>query len=177
MIVRIGEYDFRDSNTSFPHVDVRISERIIHQKFNFLTFENDLALLRLAEPVKLAPHIIPVCLAPYKNYTGSYGKVHIKTTLFQVQQKLRSMLITGTITGWGRLSQGLFKFFFGYCTALPFLFCIQGVLYHQPFIKYRCLLLVRRTVNSGLMTEIGTKILNPVLSAPDIKMEVGMPAR
>jgi hypothetical protein len=73
MIVRIGEYDFRDSNSSYPHVDIRVSERVIHQKFNFLTFENDIALLRLAEPVKLAPHIIPICIAPYKNYTGSYG--------------------------------------------------------------------------------------------------------
>ncbi|OQV25899.1 Serine proteinase stubble [Hypsibius exemplaris] len=84
MIVRIGEYDFRDANSTYPHVDIRVAERVIHQKFNFLTFENDVALLRLAEPVKLGPHIIPVCLAPFKNYTGSYG----------------------TISGWGRLSQG-----------------------------------------------------------------------
>ena len=73
MIVRIGEYDFRDANATYPHVDIRVAERIIHQKFNFLTFENDIALLRLAEPVRLAPHIIPICLAPYKNFTGSFG--------------------------------------------------------------------------------------------------------
>lgn len=85
--MRIGEYDLSDSNKIYPHVDMRVSERIIHEKFNFLTFENDVALLRLPEPVGLAPHIIPVCLAPFKNYTGSMG----------------------TIAGWGRTSQGKLK--------------------------------------------------------------------
>ncbi|GAU91994.1 hypothetical protein RvY_04147-2 [Ramazzottius varieornatus] len=87
MIVRIGEWDFRDANdpnATYQAIDMRVSERIIHPKFNFLTFENDLALLRLTEQVKLAPHIIPACIAPYKNYTGTLG----------------------TITGWGRLAQG-----------------------------------------------------------------------
>ena len=106
MVVRIGEYNLGDSNLQYPHIDMRVAERIIHEKFNFLTFENDIALLRLPEAINLAPHIIPICIAPYKNYTGSMA----------------------TISGWGRLSQGTHMAFdsrfLSIFQALPI--CIRG---------------------------------------------------
>lgn len=108
MIVRIGEWDFRDANdpnATYPAIDMRVSERIIHPKFNFLTFENDLALLRLTEQVKLAPHIIPACIAPYKNYTGTLGQ-SLRPTSILFTGVITVVLSLGTITGWGRLAQG-----------------------------------------------------------------------
>ena len=47
----------------------------IHPDFDPVTFDNDLALLKLREPVKLAANIVPVCLAPQRNYVGTYGTV------------------------------------------------------------------------------------------------------
>jgi hypothetical protein len=58
---------------------------VTHTKFDPLTFEYDLALLRFHEPVSFQPNIIPVCLPPAeKKFVGNVAWV----------------------TGWGRLYEG-----------------------------------------------------------------------
>lgn len=61
--------------------------QVVHPSYNFFTYENDLALLKLENPVNLSstPHIVPICLP------GS-----------------DDLLIgeNATVTGWGRLSEG-----------------------------------------------------------------------
>ena len=58
---------------------------VTHTKFDPLTFEYDLALLRFHEPVSFQPIIIPVCLPPSdKKFVGNVAWV----------------------TGWGRLYEG-----------------------------------------------------------------------
>lgn len=105
IVVRIGAYDFFDSNPVFQHTDVRIAERIIHPNYSHsdMKFLNDLALLKLVAPVTLAPHIIPACLAPYKNYTGTYGI----WSNFWVRCVAILCYFLGTIAGWGRLFPGM----------------------------------------------------------------------
>ncbi|GAU90294.1 hypothetical protein RvY_02731-2 [Ramazzottius varieornatus] len=75
MVVRLGGFDLDNPDASFPSVDSRVAKIYIHPEFNGVTFEGDLALLKLADPVPLAPHILPICLAPVQNYYGTFATV------------------------------------------------------------------------------------------------------
>lgn len=72
---------------SHAHVESSIKKKIVHPSYNFFTYENDLALLKLENPVNLttSPHIVPICLPGADD-----------------------LLIgeNATVTGWGRLSEG-----------------------------------------------------------------------
>jgi hypothetical protein len=60
--------------------------QITHPSYNFFTYENDLALLKLDAPIPLGtPHIVPICLPG--NDDLLIGE-------------------NATVTGWGRLSEG-----------------------------------------------------------------------
>ena len=60
--IRIGEWDF--SSTSEPHKNVerKVTKKIVHPDYNFFTYENDLALLKLEKRVNFQDNIIPICL-------------------------------------------------------------------------------------------------------------------
>ena len=60
--IRIGEWDF--SSTSEPHKNVerKVTKKIVHPDYNFFTYENDLALLKLEKRVTFQDNIIPICL-------------------------------------------------------------------------------------------------------------------
>ncbi|XP_019765267.2 trypsin-1 [Dendroctonus ponderosae] len=61
--VRLGEYDFSKSNeTRFRDYDV--AEIINHENFDYSTYENDIAIVRLAEPTSFNSYIWPICLPP-----------------------------------------------------------------------------------------------------------------
>lgn len=62
-----------------------MSKKVVHPKYNFFTYEYDLALVKLETPLDFAAHIAPICL-PATN----------------------DLLIgeNATVTGWGRLSEG-----------------------------------------------------------------------
>lgn len=60
-------------------------KKIVHPHYNFFTYENDLALVQLEEPITFQPHISPICLP--KGDMELVGK-------------------NTTVTGWGRLSEG-----------------------------------------------------------------------
>lgn len=62
-----------------------VARKAVHPKYNFFTYEYDLALVKLENTLQFAPHISPICLP------GSDD------------------LLVGenaTVTGWGRLSEG-----------------------------------------------------------------------
>ncbi|XP_022900363.1 serine proteinase stubble isoform X2 [Onthophagus taurus] len=83
--IRVGEYDFSNMEEMLPHVERGVVSKIVHPKYNFYTYEYDLALVKLDKPLDFAPHIMPICLP------GSDD------------------LLVGenaTVTGWGRLSEG-----------------------------------------------------------------------
>ncbi len=60
--IRVGEYDFSHIQEQLPYIERGISKKIVHPKYNFYTYEYDLALVRLEQPLEFAPHISPICL-------------------------------------------------------------------------------------------------------------------
>ena len=43
--LRVGEWDFSSKAERFPHREVPASKKIVHPKYNFFTYEHDLALV------------------------------------------------------------------------------------------------------------------------------------
>ena len=60
--VRIGEWDFSTTGESHAHVERKVTRKVVHPKYNFFTYENDLALVRLEKKVPFQPNIVPICL-------------------------------------------------------------------------------------------------------------------
>ncbi|ELW62211.1 vitamin K-dependent protein C isoform X2 [Tupaia chinensis] len=60
LIVRLGEYDLR--RWEKWELDLDIKEVLIHPNYSRSTSDNDIALLRLAQPATLSQTIIPICL-------------------------------------------------------------------------------------------------------------------
>ena len=44
------------------HLELKAAKKIVHPKYNFFTYENDLALVRTERRVTFADNIIPICL-------------------------------------------------------------------------------------------------------------------
>ncbi|XP_032516918.2 serine proteinase stubble isoform X2 [Danaus plexippus] len=83
--IRVGEYDFSTVSEQYPYSERGVARKAVHPKYNFYTYEYDLALVKLDSPVQFAPHISPICLPASDD------------------------LLVGenaTVTGWGRLSEG-----------------------------------------------------------------------
>ncbi|XP_030020474.2 serine proteinase stubble isoform X2 [Manduca sexta] len=83
--IRVGEYDFSSVSEEYPFVERGVARKAVHPKYNFYTYEYDLALVKLETPLQFAPHISPICLPASDD------------------------LLVGenaTVTGWGRLSEG-----------------------------------------------------------------------
>ncbi|XP_075975437.1 serine proteinase stubble isoform X1 [Anticarsia gemmatalis] len=83
--IRVGEYDFSSVSEEYPFVERGVARKAVHPKYNYYTYEYDLALVKLESPVVFAPHISPICLPATDD------------------------LLVGenaTVTGWGRLSEG-----------------------------------------------------------------------
>ncbi|XP_066999948.1 trypsin-1 [Anabrus simplex] len=82
--VRLLEHD-ANSDTEAQHIDRKVLRVLKHSRYSDSNFNNDIALIRLAEDVELKGSLRPVCLPPsYKNFTGQ----------------------DGTVAGWGTTSQG-----------------------------------------------------------------------
>ncbi|XP_041979894.1 serine proteinase stubble-like isoform X2 [Aricia agestis] len=83
--IRVGEFDFASVSEQYPYVERGVARKSVHPKYNFFTYEYDLALVKLDAPIQFAPHISPICLPATDD------------------------LLVGenaTVTGWGRLSEG-----------------------------------------------------------------------
>lgn len=86
--VRVGEYDFSNVLEPGPHQERGIERKVVHPRYNFYTYEHDLALLHLDSPILLDRHIRPICLPPDSATEEALVGVN------------------ATATGWGRLSEG-----------------------------------------------------------------------
>lgn len=83
--IRVGEYDFSHVQEQLPYIERAVERKVVHPKYNFFTYEYDLALVKLDASLEFAPHIAPICLPAHDD-----------------------LLIgeNATVTGWGRLSEG-----------------------------------------------------------------------
>ena len=83
--IRVGEYDFSHVQEQLPYTERAVAKKVVHPKYNFFTYEYDIALVKLEQPLEFAPHISPICLPATDD-----------------------LLIgeNATVTGWGRLSEG-----------------------------------------------------------------------
>ncbi|MCL4156527.1 UNVERIFIED_CONTAM: hypothetical protein GTU68_059876, partial [Idotea baltica] len=82
--VVLGSHDRSESETSSITVDVE--EIIVHESYNSRTYVNDIALIKLSDPVTFTEEISPVCL-PF-----SYQSLDITGE-------------TATASGWGTLEE------------------------------------------------------------------------
>ncbi|KAM8716517.1 hypothetical protein ACLKA7_003399 [Drosophila subpalustris] len=62
LMVRAGEWDTLTTAEPLPHKDREVAEKIVHPNFDKDTGFNDVALLILKKPFKLAPNIDTICL-------------------------------------------------------------------------------------------------------------------
>lgn len=83
--IRVGEYDFSSMAEPFPYIERAARRKVVHPKYNFYTYENDLALVQLDQPIQFPPHVAPICLPP--DNIDLLGR-------------------NATVTGWGRLNEG-----------------------------------------------------------------------
>ena len=87
LLLRLGEYDISTDKEPYAHIERRIQIIAPHPQFDPRTFEYDLALLRLYEPIRFQRNIIPICLPDVnETYVGRWA----------------------TVTGWGRLHEGIY---------------------------------------------------------------------
>lgn len=81
--VRLLEHDRNASN--YKKVDRKVEEITTHPKYNARTYDNDIAIIKLDEPVEMTELLHPVCMpTPGKSFKGE----------------------TATVTGWGALKVG-----------------------------------------------------------------------
>jgi len=78
MVVRLGERDLLNDSEIPAHVELQVKDFLVHQNYSSQERYNDLALLFLAQPVTLSPHIDTICVRPETSGQGgcsidSYG--------------------------------------------------------------------------------------------------------
>uniref|UniRef100_A0A336MUZ5 Phenoloxidase-activating factor 2 n=1 Tax=Culicoides sonorensis TaxID=179676 RepID=A0A336MUZ5_CULSO len=71
--VRLGEYDFTKDNETLTR-DFSVSEIRVHIDFNPITYENDIAVIKLRQSTTFNTYIWPICMPPidtnWENYVG-----------------------------------------------------------------------------------------------------------
>ncbi|KAG1669933.1 Serine proteinase stubble [Nymphon striatum] len=94
LLVRLGDYNLKDEDELLPYMNRKVSHVIVHPEFNGITYENDIALLKLDRKVKFRDNIQPVCL-PEPEFLDA------------VEERSRQKEWgEGVIAGWGRVAQG-----------------------------------------------------------------------
>lgn len=84
LTVRLGEYDFNEESKHIE--DLSVSEIKRHAQFVTLTFQHDIALLKLKRSIKYSKFVGSICLPEQK--ARDYSNVK------------------GTVVGWGTVSFG-----------------------------------------------------------------------
>uniref|UniRef100_A0A6P4EAV5 Trypsin-3-like n=1 Tax=Drosophila rhopaloa TaxID=1041015 RepID=A0A6P4EAV5_DRORH len=64
IFVRAGEWSFKITTERYPHVQVGIRKIVRHPGFSVNYGANNVALLFLERPLRLAPHIQTICMPP-----------------------------------------------------------------------------------------------------------------
>lgn len=81
--IRLGELNLKVKDRGNPEVDIAIDSFISHEAYNKETRENDIALVKMAQPVRLSASIRPACLqqtesvAKAKAVATGWGKLGI----------------------------------------------------------------------------------------------------
>jgi len=71
MKVRFGEWNAQDDSEPYKNVEIEVARVDIHPNFNAENLQNDVAIIKLAQPIDTsAPHIKTVCLP--KGYNNNY---------------------------------------------------------------------------------------------------------
>ncbi|XP_058116986.1 proclotting enzyme-like [Anopheles ziemanni] len=73
-VVRLGEYDFKQSNET-RYRDFRVSEIRVHSQFDQVSYENDIAMLKLIQPSFFNSYIWPICMPPLDDSWAGYEAV------------------------------------------------------------------------------------------------------
>ncbi|XP_065095740.1 polyserase-2-like [Ochlerotatus camptorhynchus] len=84
ILVKVGRFNISERYEEQGH-DHEVDQIVAHRDYKPLTYENDIAILKLKVPVILTPYVQPVCL--WKRDDG------------KVLPKFHGML--GTVVGWG----------------------------------------------------------------------------
>jgi len=68
-VVRCGDWDTKNENELYSHETREVIKMYIHPDYDKLKqdFKNDIAILEVNKPFKLAPHIDTICLPPPKS--------------------------------------------------------------------------------------------------------------
>lgn len=75
IFVRVGEYDLATANETLTN-DVEVQEIRSHEDYDPSTYEHDIAILKLAEPVKYSIYTQPICLPlPSQDFTNTIAIV------------------------------------------------------------------------------------------------------
>lgn len=71
--VRLGEWDVNRDDEFYPFVETHVRDIIVHPEFQSASLVNDLALLRLEQPVdaQQMPHVAPACLASQRDLAAA----------------------------------------------------------------------------------------------------------
>ncbi|OXA58748.1 Proclotting enzyme [Folsomia candida] len=76
--IRLGEYDFSNTRIQSSPEDFEVLSITVHEEFNRYSYQNDIALLRLARSAYFNNKIRPICLPPPfedKTYENEIGIV------------------------------------------------------------------------------------------------------
>ncbi|KAF8764528.1 Prothrombin like protein [Argiope bruennichi] len=95
IVIKLGKHDREhEEEEEFRTGIADPSSIVVHPAYNKVTFDNDLALVRLRDHVHFSDYILPVCLGDRdlgeKFLAGSSGG---------------SPIYMGTVTGWGKLKE------------------------------------------------------------------------
>lgn len=85
--VRIGEWDFSTTSESHNHVERKVSRKVVHPKYNFFTYENDLALVRVDKRINFQPNIVPICLPGNDDLLIGENSICMAKVLFDSGEK------------------------------------------------------------------------------------------
>ena len=68
VIIRLGDHDRAKKNLRYKYIERRASRIILHPRFMGRTpVLFDIALIKMERPVRLFPHISPICLPRSKS--------------------------------------------------------------------------------------------------------------
>nr|XP_006821214.1 PREDICTED: limulus clotting factor C-like [Saccoglossus kowalevskii] len=97
--VRLGLH--RQSEPSEHVMERRVSEIIRHSSYNPVTFDNDIALLHVSEPVQFSEYVRPVCLPPTDLITTSEFGMEFEDEIPRPPPDEMAIIL-----GWGLTSNG-----------------------------------------------------------------------
>ncbi|XP_023328399.1 apolipoprotein(a) isoform X2 [Eurytemora carolleeae] len=80
--VKLGEYDFNAAGETQDQ-QYAVQSVIVHQQYNNATYENDIAILKLASPITRTKSVFPICF-PKPNYVSELNLFSQSVSLNQI---------------------------------------------------------------------------------------------